>query len=306
MKKLNEYYSTLLFVKTEMNKEQTNIFIEMEEIDEEEEEEQQPFIDFTITNSLTEEEYIDTQPLFTRYLYIINDVYISLFDSIINGRKKEAVFWAFELYYSGFKHEVWKFIINLYIEYFEKYNSHKIKTFIETKCKEWVCNNNELHHNLATVVSNLCFFNYVINEETKRIINKNIIIYCIYKAEDIKIYETKIPSSKLKNYYILRMVCEYPSIKDYSPYLNIKIMEKYLKNIYSREMLTKIFRNYWEYYSYNTPVWKERIQKSEGILDHKNKKVIFEEEVLQDLFYNNFGYEPDEENIAVFNYCIGK
>jgi hypothetical protein len=294
------------------------LFIEVEEEREtdndnnNEEELVNQFEKLTVIDSLEEEDYVDTEPLFTRYLYIINDVYVSLFDSIVKGRKKEAFFWAFELYYSGFERDVWSFLVSFYKEHFEKYNSQKIKKYVDKKYEEW--NKNPKHHYLlATVVSNMCVFKFVINDDLQRnpIDNtkKTRIVYSTYKEDDVKKYETKIVSNELKHYRILRLACEYSTEKNYSVVNTVnaeKILGKYLQMKYTREQMIDIFRNHWEYYSYNTPVWKERIQNSQGVLDHKNKKVLFDEDTFQDLFYDNYGYEPDEQNIAVLHYCCGE
>jgi hypothetical protein len=280
------------------------LYIEIEQEHEQEQQDQNQ--ENNLADGLEEEEYIDTEPLFTRYLYVINDVYLSLFNSIIKGGgKQEAIFWAFELYFSGFKHEVWDFLLSLYKEHFEKYNSQRFKTFLYKKYELWKENTNS-HYLLADVVSNLCVYSFVINDDLQRLLADNPnkkIIYSTYKEVDVKKYETKIATSDLKHYRILRLACEYSTEKNYLGFYGIKILEKYLQIKYTREQLIKIFRYHWEYYSYNTPVWKERIQNSRGVLEHKNKRVLFSKEDFQDEFYDNYGYEPDEQNLAVLHYC---
>ena len=50
---------------------------------------------------------ISTEPiLFTRYLYNKTEVKQSLFISRLQRNLDEAMFWAYELYYSGFKKEL--------------------------------------------------------------------------------------------------------------------------------------------------------------------------------------------------------
>jgi hypothetical protein len=303
-----------LFIEVEEENEDENNNTPQQYQEQEKEQEQElinQFEKLTVADGLEEEDYIDTEPLFTRYLYIINDVYVSLFDSIIKGKKQEVIFWAFELYYSGFERDVWVFLISLYKEHFEKYNSQKIKKYVDTKYEEWFQNQGR-HYLLATVVSNMCVFSFVISDDLQRLSfgkTKKKIIYSTYKEDDVKKYETKIASKDLKHYRILRLACEYSTEKNYlamNKRTNIKFLEKYLQTPYTREQLINIFRCHWEYYSYNTPVWKERIQNSNGVLDHKNKKVLFDEDIFQDLFYDNYGYEPDEQNIAVLQYCCGE
>ena len=46
-------------------------------------------------------------PLFilTRFLYVKDEVQIALFMSILQKKKEDSLFWAYELYYSGFEEE---------------------------------------------------------------------------------------------------------------------------------------------------------------------------------------------------------
>lgn len=66
--------------------------------------------------------------LFTRYLYEKEYVKSALTLSLLNYEKDAALFWAFELFYSGYIHEVFHHVITIYYDYyfllntaFEKY-----------------------------------------------------------------------------------------------------------------------------------------------------------------------------------------
>jgi hypothetical protein len=74
---------------------------------------------------------------FTRYLYIKDEVELSLFSSLLNKDEKESVFWASELYYSGLIpeliHLLWKIYYDLYASLnhsFGKYLLSKLKPSI--------------------------------------------------------------------------------------------------------------------------------------------------------------------------------
>jgi hypothetical protein len=64
----------------------------------------------------------------------------------------------------------------------------------------------------------------------------------------------------------------------------------------------------WIYHSSFSPLWRSRILKHCGRIDEKNKKIIFEEEEDSDdneqAFYDEFGYEPDEQKIDIQNKTI--
>jgi hypothetical protein len=58
---------------------------------------------------------------FTRYLYAKDEVILTLFISILNN-KEEAIFWAYELYYSGFIKEVTTLFISMYYDFYASLN----------------------------------------------------------------------------------------------------------------------------------------------------------------------------------------
>ena len=57
-------------------------------------------------------------------------------------------------------------------------------------------------------------------------------------------------------------------------------------------------------------MWKERIVRHKGVIDEKTQTVIFEEKEQENIdeneqaFYNEFGYEPDEQKIETQNKTI--
>jgi len=59
--------------------------------------------------------------VFTRYLYIKQEVRIALLVSILN-KSDSAIFWAYELYYSGFQHELFILLWQIYYDFFATLN----------------------------------------------------------------------------------------------------------------------------------------------------------------------------------------
>ena len=59
----------------------------------------------------------------------------------------------------------------------------------------------------------------------------------------------------------------------------------------------------WLYYASYSPLWKSRILKHKGVIDQKNHKVEFDDDDI-DEFYDNYGYEPDEQSKEVENKTI--
>ena len=52
--------------------------------------------------------------ILTRYLYIQQDVLASLFLALLERKQDEALYWAYELYYSGFEQYVAQFLSTIY------------------------------------------------------------------------------------------------------------------------------------------------------------------------------------------------
>jgi hypothetical protein len=76
--------------------------------------------------------------VFTRYLYAKDEVRIALLVAILN-KSDDAIFWAYELFYSGFKHEFFSLIWKIYYDFFatlnpsfEQYLLKKHKEFLKT------------------------------------------------------------------------------------------------------------------------------------------------------------------------------
>ena len=62
-----------------------------------------------------------TRLTLTRYLYILQEVCLSLLISLLYSRKRpfeRVIFWLSELYYSGFNDVIWSVLISIYYEYY--------------------------------------------------------------------------------------------------------------------------------------------------------------------------------------------
>ena len=56
------------------------------------------------------------------------------------------------------------------------------------------------------------------------------------------------------------------------------------------------FWYHWEYYAYNSPIWKKRFDKCKIQVDNKKLLITFENEDEYEEFYEEYGYEPDEQS----------
>lgn len=100
----------------------------------------------------------------TRFLYELSEVKGNLIMALLNKDSKEALFWAFEYYYSGYPSETTNFIIQIYYDYyyvlnptFEKY------MFIQLKKVTLENENEELALFIKLIIDNLIFRPYTLD-----------------------------------------------------------------------------------------------------------------------------------------------
>jgi len=92
-------------------------------------------------NNNQENKLIGSDLVFTRYLYVKDEVRISLLVSILN-KSDDAIFWAYELFYSGFKTELLKLIWKIYYDFFATLNP-TFEQYLLKKHKELLVENKE-------------------------------------------------------------------------------------------------------------------------------------------------------------------
>jgi hypothetical protein len=132
-------------------------------------------------------------------------------------------------------------------------------------------------------------------------------IYVHIEPEDVIIYENIYADLRrddlrpiLPAYKILPLATIY-YIDQYN-YLSLFHLKREKNNIITA------YRDNWLYYASFSLLWRERIIRHKGIIDEKTQTVTFEEEEKSDdneqAFYNEFGYEPDEQKIETQNKTI--
>ena len=119
--------------------------------------------------------------IFTRYLYIKQEVEISLILSILEKKEDNSLFWAYELYHSGFIEDLFKLFLEIYYNFYATLNI-KFGTYIYKKYKEHIELNKPMEdrlismiiHNFLTRPYNLDIF--ILREVFKKNENKFSII----------------------------------------------------------------------------------------------------------------------------------
>ena len=220
-----------------------------------------------------------SQIILTRYLYNKSAVMTSLEMSIISNEYNESLFWAYELYYSGFQEEVLDILISIFENMFSK-NHMRLGLYIQKKIKD----NPNSPNLIATIIKNLIIKNPEIQESSNgKFIN--------VKEHHITDYQTKEPEGTI-NWKFLPSVCKYSVFSK----KHTKAQEK---KLYS------IFRENWVYHASFSPIWKERILCYNGIIDKKKAIVIFDNEESYEEFCNRYSYDLDEQSLELQKKCMG-
>ena len=219
------------------------------------------------------------QIVLTRYLYNKEAVITSLEMAILQYEYEKSLFWAYELYYSGFQQETIDILFQIFENLFSK-NHLRLGLYMEKKRKE----NPNAPNLIATIVKNLTMKNPDIKETANgKFVN--------VKEHHIDEYKTIEPTT-LCSWQFLPTVCKYP------------VFSKKHTKVQSAKLFD-IFRANWLFHASFSPIWRERISDHNGIIDKKNKVITFENEEDFELFHNRYACDSDEQSLEVQKKCMG-
>lgn len=337
---------------------------------------------------------LSSEIIFTRYLYIKQEVEIVLILSILEKKEDNSLFWAYELYHSGFIEDLFILFIEIYYNFYATLNIN-FGTYLYKKYKEHVELNKPIEdrlismiiHNFLTRPYNLDIFilrevfkknknnfsikeiksymlnndfisiscallscddeitlipivnlfveelnsRYLLNLNTPNLVKEwkkrdklydsNIVllsiilyyfsqgcklkigknVYVSIPSEEVIIYETNevdINSCSKKPHIILSQSALL-SIND-STFLSIFMLER------EKVDIKELYWYHWLYYGSFSPIWKERIDRYNGFINHENKKIDFMDDEMAEEFYELYNYGPDEQSLHVQNRSIGE
>jgi hypothetical protein len=139
----------------------------------------------------------------------------------------------------------------------------------------------------------LCRIVHYFTVTANKKLGKNLYIHI--EPEEVVLYETIHAGAGLVPRKILRLAKIYSIDSDnYLSLFDLKRETQDIKTAYYYD---------WLYYASYSPLWKSRILKHNGVIDQKNHKVEFDDDDI-DEFYDNYGYEPDEQSTEVENKTI--
>lgn len=317
----------------------------------------------------------------TRYLYVKKEVEISLLLSILD-KKEDSIFWAYELYYSGFKKELSILLFKIYYDFFACLNP-KFEKYLLVKLKN---NLNDCENNpeiVSSIIHNFIYRQYTIDvfllkqisgkddlfmKNNKLTFLKNImnnsknnsklvqlfqnmttyfhqsgVLNDIQLKNSIKDFE-KISKNNIIDIYSVVLsrylyfislqngvkmgkniiimiepeeVVIYETIEGELPAWKIlktaclcKITDNKYMSIFSLEHRNPLFKDNiydkWCYWASYCPLWRERIEKYNGMIDHTKQEIIFPNDDIFEDYYNRFNLEPDEQSKETQNRFMGE
>jgi len=240
---------------------------------------------------------------FTRYLYLIEDVKSSLMLSIMDHEREEALYWAYELYFSGIQLETFCLLQNMA---YTKYNT-KCANFVDKQKQKWD-NNHDHYWILGTIVWYLCERPFTIERFIKEYCKdadlttssthsnrKSTNIIVILDEKDVMKYvnmETTTP----------RYLLTHPAVTKYTIRNQCATIFENDHAEIDRETLLRLYREQWMYFACASPLWWKRIRKHGGKMDHDKETVVFDEDDTRtDAFYEKYYYDTDEQPAYVLD-----
>ena len=137
--------------------------------------------------------------MFTRYLYEFDHVLYSLKCAILEKKREEALFWAYELYHSGFKESAWWEVNHIYGEFYTKHNP-LFRNRMDKILAEWESTGNDLL--LGTAVGTLAM---MLRDDATEPAKQTRRFVILYKEDRHATQEANGPPR-----YYLKQVSKYP------------------------------------------------------------------------------------------------
>lgn len=265
--------------------------------------------DYILSNysyTMTTEKMVKTSIAFTRYLYEKTEVLHSLLFALLNQNREEALFWAYELYFSGFEIELTEWIRWIYATFYSQVDKWFYE-FMEINLRrlETLPIKEERDCIIGTVVSNLSHRDYDIQAFVSQYMRlsfdqsvpviRNHRIYIQFRRRDLVKYLTRNHCGNPREY--LQIVSEYPIRKTESMFLSKYVCA--LNESVNKEDSHEPYLYNWLYYAAQSPIWKSRISEYGAVLDDTKQTVTFLDDNQMELFYTKYGYEPDEQSLEI-------
>jgi len=241
-----------------------------------------------------------TPPLIlTRYLYDKHKVCEAIKQAVLQGNQDKTLFWVYELYFSGFIEDVIYIAFEMYDKYY-KQRYPKLKAFLAKKARELRESQMEEEYPddsfIGTIFHNMAICIPRLYESEPAEPWKGPRKYILISLDEIEPYRTQTAKQlNVPTRRFLKQVCKYSCMTQTPPSPTIDICPLRLRD----------FREKWEYYASETPYWQNIFLKYGADFDAEDGKILFDSEENEELFYEKYAYEPDEQSLIVQQYCLG-
>ena len=176
----------------------------------------------------------------TRFLYIKDEVLLSLLISILEKDYDQSLFWASELYYSGYEKETMEYIDAIYITFFRSQNP-KLGRIVKWGLAKY---NKGIHMpasillNLTSIPRKYTLQDFAAKNDDPEILENaykqetNVVIFSEVKyAEKYKFSEL----CHIQNRKILKHVCKYSTHKQWGKIFNNNLTSMNQKELYEKD-----------------------------------------------------------------------
>ena len=175
--------------------------------------------------------------VFTRYLYLKDEVKLALLVSLLK-KSDDAIFWAYELYYSGFKTELFEFIWHIYYVFFATLNP-SFEAYLLNKRNEMLKDDKLV----SAIVQDLIIRPFNTDVFFLNIICKTFEIECKYKEID----ENNKKKCMLYTSHLYDQLMIWIDTHDYKSIAQFILNDKNVKNKGNKNNLNPIFTNEYIY-----------------------------------------------------------
>lgn len=263
----------------------------------------------------------------TRYLYETTHVHRSLVWALLDRNRDEALFWAYELYFSGLQEDLFNFLWEAYQRFYQEatpelgqtlgalyasLEDHDIQTHTDQEAivlgawivhllgarvsltdwlRPW-----EDRPSLAEYCAKLTEVALTHHQENRAKDGGNT----GFSHDDLDTYRTRMPPSDVPVRNCLAHVCRFPLRRVVAgrPGDGGELSPKPGASNEPREFLYHVY-DHWLYHAASTPFWAEKIETFGGTVDDDAETVVFEDDDATEKFYTEFGLEPDEQPYEV-------
>lgn len=186
---------------------------------------------------------------FTRYLYEKDEVKLTLITSILN-KKEDSVFWAYELYYSGFITELVELLMNIYYDFYASLNQ-SFESYLYKKIKILSDSTSEHGELLSVIVNNFMIRPHTVDVFFMRKMSKELSFVMLFvknyhKTFDFKIVKTELTQLlEIEDYLSIARLIFYDIYTDHLP----NILEVFVDHFIEKGLTLKkkrILQDYFE------------------------------------------------------------